>query len=158
MNAAQLHLSLTHLPVIGFILFTPILIYAILKRNNLLVNLSSVFIVFLALSSVVVFNSGEGAEEIVEEIPGISHSLIHEHEEAGETAFWLFCTSGFVAALVLALRVSVTNKRYRILFFVYALLTLSSSVAAFYTAHLGGKIRHPETGNVQQEDHNEDHD
>ncbi|MFN8273402.1 MAG: hypothetical protein U0X58_00815 [Flavobacteriaceae bacterium] len=29
-------------------------------------------------------STGEGAEEMVEDMPGVGHAIIHEHEEAAE--------------------------------------------------------------------------
>lgn len=148
MNAAFLHLSLTHFPVIGFVLFTPIFLFAVWKNKQEWIRLCALVFVILGLISIVVFNSGEGAEEIIEKTTDISHKVIHEHEEAGEFAFWLFSISGLAAALVLALRVSVTNSRHKMLLWIYGVLLLMTSVAALRTAHLGGEIRHPEMENT----------
>ncbi len=147
MNAAQIHLALTHLPVFGFLLFTPVFLYGWMKKNGLLIRLSSLFFVLLAISAVVVFNTGEGAEEIVEEIGGISHRIIHEHEEAAEISLWLFAISGTLAALVLALRLEPPKRSSRILLPVLGILLIATCISAVYTAKEGGKIRHPETEN-----------
>ncbi|MBI1223287.1 MAG: hypothetical protein GC180_11840 [Bacteroidetes bacterium] len=144
MNAAFLHLSLTHFPIIGFVLFSPLFLFAVWKKKQSWIQLFSVVLVGLTLVSIIVFNTGEGAEDILKETTKIPHKVIHEHEEAAEFTFWLFCISGFIAALVLALRVKVENARQRTLLFVYSILLLVTSVAALRTAHLGGEIRHPE--------------
>ncbi len=144
MNAAEIHLALTHLPVFGYLLFTPLFIYAVWKKNDALIRICSVFFVILSVAAIVVFNSGEGAEEILEETTEISHDVIHEHEESGEKSFWLLSISGLAAALVLALRIGTKQiKHYRALLFLGALFTITS-ISSLYTAHLGGKIRHPE--------------
>ncbi|MDX5321771.1 MAG: hypothetical protein LPK45_11575 [Bacteroidota bacterium] len=148
MNAALIHLSLTHFPVIGFVLFTPLFLYAIWKKKQDLFRIVSMMIIVLSISAIVVFNSGEGAEEIIEATTDIGHDVIHEHEEAGEITFWLTSICGLAAALVLALRMNVNNIKHGSLLFILFSLLLATSVSALYTAHMGGKIRHPEMNQV----------
>jgi len=119
--------------------------------------------VILSVAAIVVFNSGEGAEEIIEQTTEIGHDVIHEHEESGEKSFWLLSISGLAGALVLALRISTKPvKQYRLLL-VMGLLLIATSFSSLYTAHLGGQIRHPEmelggsdTPNVEIEDEADD--
>jgi len=144
MNAAEIHLALNHLPVFGYILFTPLFLYALWKKNDQLLRVSSLFFVLLSVAAIVVFNSGEGAEEILEQTVDVGDEIIHEHEESAEISFWLLSISGLAAALVLALRASTANlKQYRLLLILGALL-VATSLSSAYTAHLGGLIRHPE--------------
>jgi len=163
MNAAQIHLALTHLPVFGYVLFTPLFLFALWKKKDDLVRICAVFFVILSVAAIVVFNSGEGAEEIIELTTEIGHDVIHEHEESGEKSFWLLSISGLAGALVLALRISTKPvKQYRLLL-VMGLLLIATSFSSLYTAHLGGQIRHPEmelggsdTPNVEIEDEADD--
>lgn len=150
MNAAQIHVALTHLPVFGYLLFTPLFFFALWKKKSDLLRVVSVMLVVLSIAAIVVFNSGEGAEEIVEEMPGISHDVIHEHEESGEISFWLLSISGLASALVLALRVSVTDTKQFRLLLIMGILLLGTTLSSLYTAHLGGKIRHPEAFETPQ--------
>lgn len=150
MNPALVHIAVTHLPVFGYLLFTPLFLFALWKKKQDLLTLVSVMLVLLSLAAIVVFNSGEGAEEIVEEISGISHDAIHEHEESGEQSFWLLCISGLAAALVLALRVSLFHSKQFRLLLGMALLLIVTTVSSLYTAHLGGKIRHTEAFETPQ--------
>lgn len=145
MNPAQIHLALTHLPVFGYLLFTPLFFFALWKKKQDLLTLVSIMLVLLSLSAIVVFNTGEGAEELVEEYSEVSHDTIHEHEESGEISFWLLSISGLAAALVLALRISLFHSKQFKLLILMALFLVATTVSSLYTAHLGGKIRHPET-------------
>lgn len=149
MNPAQIHLALTHLPVFGYLLFTPLFFFALWKKKQDLLTLVSIMLVLLSLSAIIVFNTGEGAEELVEDISGINHDTIEEHEESGEISFWLLSISGLAAALVLALRVSLFHSKQFKLLILMALLLVATTVSSLYTAHLGGKIRHPETSATQ---------
>lgn len=144
MDAAQIHLALTHLPVFGYVLFTPLFLFAVWKKKDDLIRISAVFFVVLSIAAIVVFNSGEGAEEILEQTIDVGHDVIHEHEESGEKSFWLLSISGLAAALVLALRIGTTKVNHYRLLLVMGVLLIATSLSSVYTAHLGGQIRHPE--------------
>lgn len=159
MNSAQIHLALNHLPVFGYLLFTPLFVYAIWKKKSELLKVVSIMFVLLSVSAVVIFNSGEGAEELIEDLPGISHDTIHEHEESAELSLWLLSLSGLAAALTFALRLSVEQTKHYKYFVLIALLPLAATFSSLNTAHLGGLIRHPElddqfeSENPQRNDH-----
>ena len=83
MNGAEIHLLLNHIPVVGLFFVVALLAYALIRKNVPLVNICVVITLLLAVVTIPVNNSGEEAEEIVEEM-GLDHDLIHEHEEAAE--------------------------------------------------------------------------
>src|SRR5690606_22523283 len=97
MNQAHWHLFLSHFPVTGFIFLLPLFFYAWLKNEKKILKISLIATVFLSIVSVPVFLTGDGTEEILEEMPAISGDLIHSHEELGEWAFRLMVGSGFIA-------------------------------------------------------------
>src|SRR5690606_17306355 len=118
-------------------------------------KISLIATVFLSIVSVPVFLTGEGTEEILEEMPAISGSLIHSHEELGEWAFRLMVGSGFIAVLILGMNYEPKgkNKSYYVML---ALLLLATTVINLRTAYLGGLIRHQEEINftpTPQPDH-----
>jgi uncharacterized membrane protein len=71
MNDAHLHMIVNHFPIIGTILGLGILITGIILKNNSVKNTAyGLFIVatiFVALS----MGTGEGAEELLEDMPNI---------------------------------------------------------------------------------------
>ena len=84
MNDAHLHMVVNHFPIIGIILGFGVLIAGMLLKNNSVKNTAySLFIVgaFFALASMA---TGEGAEEMVEDMPSVGKQIIHEHEEMAE--------------------------------------------------------------------------
>lgn len=142
-NAAHWHLLLNHVPVVGIPVITALLAIGILGKQLLLQRLSLAFIVVLALVTIPVFLTGEPAEEIVEDIPTVSHDIIEEHEEIAEVAFTTVEILGGLAliGLVLSLRASSVAKPAT-----YVVLALSVACVGLLarTAFLGGHVRHAE--------------
>jgi len=143
MNAAQVHLALNHLPIGLVIVGVPLLLAAILRKSKELKGAASIVLMLSALTAIPVFLSGEPAEEIVEDRPGVSERMIHEHEEAAELSLIVIEILG---ALVLA---AWLFERFRtptptpIWFGILALGVVNLGLFV-RTAHLGGLIRHDE--------------
>lgn len=147
MNAAQIHLGLNHLPVVGILFGTMILLVAMVLKNRTVRATGLALLLFASLTSVPVFLSGEPAEELVEERPGVSESDIHEHEEAGEFALVIALLTGVAAAGALAttLRPELAGGRFeKPLTIATLILALAANASLLRTAHLGGLIRHEE--------------
>jgi uncharacterized membrane protein len=105
-----------------------------------------VALAILIIASVVtlpVFLLGEPAEEIVEHLPGISEDIIEEHEEAAELALWVSLSSG-VLGIATWIAISAGARLERALLALTFIVASVSSALLGYTAHQGGKIRHPE--------------
>jgi hypothetical protein len=143
MNAAHWHLILNHIPLIGIGFVILLLIIALLRRSSELKNVALVFTVIVALWAIPAYLTGEPAEEIVEDMPGISEDLIHEHEEMAEKAFIFIEVVGGIALIGL-----VGGRFNRKLGDTLAVITLVGLLAGggliAYTANLGGKIHHQE--------------
>ncbi|MBY0275882.1 hypothetical protein K2Z84_11100, partial [Candidatus Binatia bacterium] len=82
MNAAQIHLALTHLPVVTALLAAATLAVAAVARSAATRRFGLVLLVVAGLAAIPTQMSGEGAEEIVEDRPGVSEALIERHEDA----------------------------------------------------------------------------
>jgi hypothetical protein len=143
MNAAHWHLVLNHIPLIGIGFVILLLIIALLRRSSELKNVALVFTVIVALWAIPAYLTGEPAEEIVEDMPGISEDLIHEHEEMAEKAFIFIEAVGGIALIGL-----VVGRFNRKLGDTLAVITLLGLLAGggliAYTANLGGEIHHQE--------------
>ncbi|MCU7551827.1 hypothetical protein OCK74_22095 [Chitinophagaceae bacterium LB-8] len=142
MNSAQIHLALTHVPVILSLTGLVILIVSLIKKNNALVK-TAYFILFIAgLAAIPVYLSGEGTEELVERLPGVSETIIERHEEIAKMAMISMAVAGLGAFIGLFLfKRSAVAK---IIKGVVLLLAFSSGGLLAQTAHLGGQIRHTE--------------
>src|SRR5690606_8182222 len=76
MNAAQVHLLLNHVPIIGAILATILLAVGIGMRSNDVLRVTLGLFAVLALAGAVVYLTGEPAEELVEDVPGVEHETL----------------------------------------------------------------------------------
>ena len=98
MSWAHIHLALSHVPVIGLLIVLLLLAVARLRRSTELTRVSYALLVLLAASAVVVYLTGEPAEELVENLPGFSEAIVEEHEEVA-----LIATIGTVVLGLVAL-------------------------------------------------------
>lgn len=142
MNTVHLHLLLNHLPVVGTVIGTLLLAVALLRRSDELGKISLGLFGLLGLIAVVVYLTGEPAEDAVEKLPGISDSLIDRHQDAALVATIVVGVIGaFALASLLIYRRRALPRWVTLLGFGTAIV---ASSAMAYTANLGGQIRHTE--------------
>lgn len=148
MNGAHLHLVVNHLPIIFPIVGIIVLITGIVSKSEAVKRTAFMIFVLGALASIAAMATGEGAEEIVEEINGFSESYIKNHEETAETfaifSYVLGCISLF------GLWTSFKQKSFSSIVSIGTLIF--ASIVMFFakqTGTTGGEIRHTEirTGN-----------
>lgn len=143
MNAAHWHLVLNHIPLIGIGFVILLMIIALIRKSSELITVSLVFTILVALWAIPAYLTGEPAEEIVEDMPGISENLIHEHEEMAEKAFIFIEVVGGIALIGLIAR--RYNKKLADTLAVVTLIGLLVGGGLIaWTANLGGKIHHQE--------------
>lgn len=143
MNPAHLHLMLNHIPLVGIGFVILLLIIALFMKSNKLINISLIFVIFIALLTIAVHRTGESAEEFVEGKPGFSDQLIQAHDVAADLAFI------FVEAVgVLALITLVERRFYKKVGNTLTIITLMGLIIGgglmARAANMGGKINHPE--------------
>ncbi len=143
MNTAHFHLMVNHLPIVGVLIGILILITGLLiKKKEVKLTALGVFMVS-AITSAVAFYSGEGAEDVVEKIAGISETLIHTHEEYAESFFTVTLLLGGIS--MLGFIAELKKLKYAKYFMMLALLfAIADGVLANYVATSGGEIRHSE--------------
>ncbi|MDZ7657688.1 hypothetical protein [Fodinibius sp.] len=141
MEADYLHLIVNHIPIfsVGFGLL--ILGWGLIKKNNTVLQIALTLFLIGAVSSYVAMETGEAAEDIVEELNVASHDVIHEHEEAAEIAFWFTILTG-VISVVGFFALSYNIRWQNTLFGILAISALISLGTLLYTAYQGGKIFH----------------
>ena len=138
---AYLHLLSNHVPILGS-LFGVLLLVVALVKPNLNTTLSAYLILILGgIGGFVAYFTGEPAEESVEHVPGISHKLIHVHEEMAENALiFVFLLTAAAVVGLWAERAQWKNAKKIERF------TLVVGIIAFilfaFTGYLGGHIRH----------------
>jgi uncharacterized membrane protein len=143
MNKAHYHLLFNHLPIIIPILGVLVMVGGILVRSEIVKRTSYLIFIFGALCTAPAFFSGEGAEELVEDMPGIGHAIIHTHEEAAETFAFLSYALGSLSVLGLW-----SNWKRKSFSSIVMFVTLGFSLVVLYlakqTGTTGGEIRHTE--------------
>ena len=142
MNASQIHLALNHLPVFLSLVGLVVLAIAMLKRNDTLTKTAFYLLLFAGVSALPVYFTGEGAEETVEHLPGVSETIIERHETLANVAFG---AAGVTA--VCALMGLLLYRKPGILRIIRSsalFLAIVTSGVMAVTAHLGGQIRHTE--------------
>ena len=85
MNGAHWHLVVNHLPIIFPIVGVIVMITGLISKSEAVKRTAFMIFVFGALAAIAAMNTGEGAEEVVENINGVSENFIESHEEAAET-------------------------------------------------------------------------
>jgi len=143
MDATHIHLLVNHLPIIGSILGALVLIHGIWTKSNPTKIAAYNLFILSSIGAVVAFLTGEGAEESVENIPGVMEATIERHEE--------FALFALIALIILGLLsiigVFVTLRKSpltRFMAFVILFISLISFGIAARTGYLGGQIRHSE--------------
>lgn len=143
MNDAHLHMVVNHFPIIGTIFGLGILITGIVMKKNVIKNVAYVLFCISAIFGFASMFTGEGAEEIAENLPSVTDQIIHEHEEMAEKlALVLYVLAGIsLVGLFLNLRNHAKANLVSYFAFVVAL------VAVFFgkqTGTTGGEVRHTE--------------
>ena len=143
MNEAHIHLLWNHFPILGSLFAAGVLLAGIIFNDRKINQVGLVSLVIFTLLTLPAFLTGEGAEEVVEEFPGISHAAIHEHEEAAEWGLWVMIFSGVVALAGLWLQRRRENL-HRTVSIIACALALFTFAVFFRVGLTGGEIRHPE--------------
>ena len=156
MNAAYFHITLVHLPVILTPLGVVLLMVAHLRSSLSVARVALGILIAASVIAIPAFLLGEGAEEIIEHLPGISESLIEEHEEFAEVGLWATIAAG-LASLCAWVAISRGAFLERALLITTFFVSSIASVALAYTAHLGGSIRHPEAFSQSERSQHTEH-
>ena len=143
MNDAHLHLLFNHLPIIIPIVGLLVLFVNMIVRSEIVQRVGYLILILAAIATFPAFFTGEGAEEIVENIDGITHDIIHEHEEVAETFAILSYILGGLS--LLGLWANLKRKSFS-LWLGYGIFALGIVVLVFaqQTGTTGGEIRHSE--------------
>ena len=142
-NWAHVHLMINHIPVIGLMGILLLLLYAVFRRSEEVKLVSYGALLLIAVMTIVVFVTGQAAEDMAKKIPGVTENDIGRHEEAAGLSLTGIELSGTLAlvGLILRRRRGSLPKWNVIAVFV---VTIISTLIVLYTANLGGEIRHTE--------------
>jgi uncharacterized membrane protein len=97
MNMSQVHLALTHIPVVLSLAGLVVLLISLFSKNSTISKVGFSILAIAGISALPVFFSGHEAEEAVEHLPGVSESLIERHEEVAKFALISILVAGTIA-------------------------------------------------------------
>jgi MFS family permease len=142
MSTVHMHLLLNHFPVIGAVIGLLLLAFAAWRGGPELLRATFALYVLLAVVAVVVYLTGEPAEDAVEKLPGFSDALVERHEEIALISTIAMGIAGLLALVALF----VQRKRVLPPWVARGGVVVGIGVVALmgYTANLGGQIRHTE--------------
>lgn len=144
LSLAHIHLILNHIPILGTMIFAPLVLgWGLLRRSRDITQTGLLLAIILAVTTVPIYLTGEPAEKEIENQPWFSETLAETHEERAE--------GGLVAVLITGAGALVGLWRARkakplgVVLPSAVLAGLVISAAFFAAAALvGGEIRHSE--------------
>ena len=143
MSAAEIHLAVNHLPVLGPPFAAILLTAAMWRRSRELKCAGLLLILGVGLAAPVAYRSGLGAADIVADMADVPSTVIERHFHAARFALWASVAAA--AAVTVTLAWMARRGGYSPgAAAVGLVLALVLSVAGAWTAHLGGEIRHSE--------------
>lgn len=148
MDQGYLHFIFNHFPILGTLFGVITLSIGLMKRDNSLEDAGLLTFFVSGMLAIPAYLSGEAAEEMIEELPEISHSIIHEHEELAEKAILVM-----ILLAVISLSVFLFSKLKKRNLRAFKLTILVFSIFAFvlmvFVGKTGGEIRHSEIRNTK---------
>jgi uncharacterized membrane protein len=142
MNSAYLHLIVNHIPVIGLPLALAFFFFSVRTKNEPSRRFSLWVLTGVAAMALPAYLSGDGAESLVEHLPGVKEAFISAHEESAEISLILSLLAG--ATAFVALWFSKSPALVRRLNLAVLTTSIIASLSLIYTANLGGMVRHTE--------------
>lgn len=160
MNEAHFHLVVNHLPLILPFAALVVLAVGMVFKVELVKRSAYLVLVISSLFTLASMASGEGAEEMIEHLPGVSEDYIETHEDSAKLFALLHYVLGLVS--IVAIWASFKKKNFS---GIMNLLVLALTVVVLYfgqaVGNSGGEIIHteirkdfkPGTDSQETEDH-----
>lgn len=143
MNEAHLHMVVNHFPIIGTILGLGILITGIILKNNTVKSTAYALFIVAAIFAAFSMGTGEGAEELVEDMPSVGKEIIHEHEEIAEKLAVVLYFLGVISIVGLVANIKKWTKANIVSYLALTIACVGVFLAQ-QTGTTGGEIRHTE--------------
>jgi hypothetical protein len=144
LSAAHLHLLLNHIPVLGTMLFAPLLLlWGLVRHSRDVTQIGLLLTVLLAVTAIPIYLTGEPAEEQLESQPWFDKQRVEAHEERAEAGLIAVLVTGAMAIGGLWLARGGRPQRQGISAVVLVGLVVSAVLFAL-AALDGGQIRHDE--------------
>jgi len=149
MDLTHIHLLLNHFPTIGTIIGGGLFVLSLIMKSDDLKRASLVILLGIALLAIPTYMSGNGAQDAIKSLPGVSKSLIEAHEGAALVGMAFMLPTGAFAWLGLwqfrRLR-RIPNWNLTVIL----ILILASLGLMTRASNMGGEIRHEEIRSSQE--------
>ena len=143
MDLTHIHLLLNHFPTIGNIIGGGLFLLSLITKSDDLKRASLVILLGISLIAIPTYLSGNGAQDAIKSLPGVSKSLIETHEGAALVALgFMEVTGGFAWLGLWQFRRLARVPSWNLA--VILVLTLVSLGLMARASNLGGEIRHAE--------------
>jgi uncharacterized membrane protein len=143
MNQAHLHLMLNHLPILGTLFGLLVLAGGFLFKNNTVKKTALGLFVFSAVCAIPAYLTGEGAEEAVENLPGVGENLMETHEDLANIFLWIVGALGLLSLATFYADFK-EKKIAPTLYLITLVAALGTMAFAQRVGTSGGEIRHTE--------------
>ena len=143
MNEAHLHMVVNHFPIIGILLGFGVLVAGIVLKNDSVKNTAYCLFIVGAIFAAISMATGEGAEEMVEDMPSVGKHIIHEHEEMAEKLAIVLYVLGVVSILGLYTTIKKHAKAKLVSYLAVAIAVVGIFLG-IQTGTTGGEVRHTE--------------
>jgi hypothetical protein len=143
MDLTHIHLLLNHFPTIGFLIGGGLFVLSLIMNSDDLKRASLAVLLGISLIAIPTYMSGNGAQDGIKSLPGVSKALIEDHEGAALVAIAFMLLTGVFAWLGLwqfrrLARIPAWNLT------VILVLTAVSFGLMARASNMGGEIRHQE--------------
>lgn len=143
MEPTHVHLLLNHYPIFATFIGSAILFLGLKLNNKTAKVISYSIFISAALVSIIVFQSGGGAEHIIEKLIPSSDDYIEAHEDVAKIALWFAIIVGMIS--IFGIYASFKKKQIEKNIGIAILIASIISIGFFaYVGSLGGKIVHTE--------------
>lgn len=146
MNEAHWHLVVNHLPIIFPLVGVLVMVTGLIFKSDAVKRTAYMIFIFGTITSIFAMSTGEGAEEVVENISGITENYIEYHEETAEQFALLSYILGGMSLMGFW-----ANYKQKSISRIISIVTLIFSLIVLFfgkqTATSGGEIRHTEIRN-----------
>src|SRR5579872_2275876 len=151
MDLTHIHLLLNHFPTVGNLIGGGLFVLALITKSNDLKRASLAILLGISLIAIPTYMSGNGAQEAIKAIPGVSKAQIEGHEGAAMIAMIFMEATGAFAWLALwqFRRLSrIPNWNLTVIL----ILTAATFGLMAPAANMGGDIRYDEIRAVADTD------
>jgi uncharacterized membrane protein len=123
------------------------LVFAYLKKDANVKTAAYIVFVVCAIGTCIAYATGEGAEELVENLPGVVEAAVETHEDAAMYSLVSMIALG-VMSMIGIIQIRWNASKFNFIHSLILVLSLLSMATITYTGNLGGKIRHTEITNA----------